>query len=238
MPVFLLMREPSVARPAAASAPVSLPGLSRQEAIRSGRFWAVAGAFFIAALVIVGTLSHLVAMLSDRGLSGAQTATVLSTAGLAIIGGRLLAGYALDRIFAPYVTIFFFICPMIGIALLLFGETTGAAVAGAVLLGAAIGADLDLVPFLVSRYFGLRSFSQLYGIIFSIFLIGNAIGPTALGLTFDATGSYRPMLLAFLPMLVVSCFLLLRLGPYTFPAQTDGRPSDLPAALPSEGARP
>jgi MFS family permease len=240
IPVFLLIREPAGgARQTLARTIVDMPGLTRAQAIRAGRFWAITGAFFVAGVVIVGTLSHLVAMLSDRGLSTGATASALSMAGFALIIGRLTAGYALDRIFAPYVTVFFFVCPMTGIALLVFGGSTGMAFVGSMLLGVAIGADLDLVPFLVTRYCGLRSFGQLYGIVFSAFLVGSALGPTLLGVTFDLRGSYRVMLISFEPLLAIGAILLLRLGPYSFPVHTLGAPPTSPVGLPTEeGAYP
>lgn len=238
LPVILMLREPtSTIRDAEAVAgSVAVPGLNWTEARRTGQFWAIAGAFFIAGVVIVGTLSQLFPMLADRGLSPPQAANILSAAGITLIIGRLVAGYALDRIFAPYVTIFFFVLPLIGISLLVFGGTTYAALVGAILLGAAIGADFDIVPFMISRYFGLRAFGQLYGAILSIFLVGTALGPTLLGLSFDLAGSYRLTLILFLPLLVVGCLLLLRLGPYPFPVVARATPTAIPLALPVIGA--
>lgn len=234
LPILFLMREPVAGSQGAMATAASLPGLTREEAVRTGRFRAIAAAFFIAGIVIVGTMSQLVPMMSDRGLTPAETASVMSVAGMALIVGRLAAGYALDRIFAPYVTVFFFILPLAGISLLVWGGSTTMALTGAILLGAAIGADFDIVPFLMSRYFGLRTFGQLYGIVLSIFLVGSGLGPVLLGTTFDLTGSYRLMLVLFLPLLVIGSVLLLRLGPYPFPARgadAAASPASVPASV-------
>lgn len=220
VPVLLFLRDPGSRNAMVSRA--ALVGLTRRDAVGTPQFRAIALAFFLGGVVIVGALAHLVSMISDKGMSPVQATAALSVAGVALIIGRLAAGYALDRVFAPYVTIFFFVCPILGISLLLFGGSYPFIVCGAVLLGAAIGADIDLLPFLISRYFGVRHFAEIYGLLFGIFLIGNAIGPAVLGFTFDATGSYDLALYVFEPLLVVACFLLMRLGPYVYPSETPG----------------
>jgi hypothetical protein len=40
---------------------------------------------------------------------------------------------------------------------------------GALLCGAALGGEIDLMSFLVSRYFGLRSYGKIFGTMFGIF---------------------------------------------------------------------
>lgn len=45
--------------------------------------------------------------------------SVVSIAGTALIGGRLLSGFLLDRIHAPYVAAVFFLAPLMGIVVLL-----------------------------------------------------------------------------------------------------------------------
>ena len=52
------------------------------------------------------------------------------------------------------------------------------------------GAEFDLLAFLTSRYFGLRSFGEIYGLLFVAFLIGTSLGPIAYGAIFDLTGAY------------------------------------------------
>jgi MFS family permease len=92
---------------AVAIAPIEASGLSGREAIRTQLFWRLAAAFVIVAAAANGTIAHMVPLLTDRGI-GTNTATsVLSAAGLALVAGRLLAGYLLDRIFAPYVAVAF-----------------------------------------------------------------------------------------------------------------------------------
>ena len=134
--------------------------------------------------------------------------------GLALIGGRVVAGYLLDKFFAPYVAIAFLCGPIAGMLLLSQGGTGPLAVLSALLLGLGVGAEVDLIAYLVSRYFGLKAFGEIYGYLFGVFIVGTGVGPLIMGIGFDSFGAYRPMLIAFAILLGLSCLLMLRLGEY------------------------
>ena len=83
------------------------------------------------------------------------------------------------------------------------------AIPAAVLLGFAAGAEGDLMPFLVSRYFGMRSMAEIFGCIFGAFTLGNATGRYLMAAAFDAWGSYpTPLGIAFVALLIgtLACF--------------------------------
>lgn len=193
-------------------------GLSMGEAFKSLQFWAMTVAFFLVIVAINGTLSHMIAMLTDRGIPLRTATAGLSMAGLAIIVSRVVSGYCVDRFFAPYLAIVFFSCPIIGIALLLSGASGPVPILATVLCGLGVGAEVDLMAFFVGRYFGLRAFGAIYGLMFAIFIVGVGLGAYLMGLSFDLVNSYSPMLIAFGGALVISCLLIARLGPYRFPA--------------------
>ena len=56
-----------------------------------------------------------------------------------------------------YVAVCFFILPMLGIALLGSGWAYPVPLISAALCGAGIGAEIDLMAFFISHYFGLKS---------------------------------------------------------------------------------
>jgi MFS family permease len=198
-----------------------LPGLTGREALRTKRFWLLAISFFIVAAACNGAMAHVVPLLTDRGVSPGIATSVLTTAGIALIGGRLLAGYLLDRIFAPYVAMTFFLGPLIGIVLLMTPQPAMAA-AGTVLVGLGLGAEVDLIAFLLSRYLGMRSFGEIYGYLFAIFMLGSGLGPFVMGVSFDRRGSYSLTLECFEFALVAASILILRLGPYAYPVSHRG----------------
>ena len=224
VPVGVFIREPTERDRAAAPASAFRPrGVTVAEALTAWRFWALTVAFFFGVVAINGTLTHVVALLTDRGLPVQAATAALSAAGLAIIIGRILSGYCLDRFFGPYVAVVFLMCPMAGIALLGSGAGGLAPLAGTVLCGMGIGAEVDLMAFFVSRYFGLRGFAQIYGLMFGLFTVGTGLGPYAMGAGFDALHSYGPIFIGFEVILVIACGLLLRLGPYQFPPEDEPR---------------
>jgi predicted MFS family arabinose efflux permease len=114
--------------------------------------------------------------------------------GLASFFGRLITGFLLDRFFGPRVG--FCLCAVAagGILLLARASASLPGITAAVLIGLGVGAEADLTPYLLTRYFGLRAFSTLYGFTWTAYAIAGAIGPVWMGKAFDATGSYVSLL--------------------------------------------
>jgi MFS family permease len=202
----------------ASSGSTAQDGLGTAEALRSATFWKLAISFFLVALAAGGTVAHIVPLLTDRGLSPQRAAMALTAAGVALIGGRLLSGYLLDRVFAPVVASVFFALPLIGIAMLLATTDATLAIPAAILVGLGLGAEVDLIAFLQSRYLGLRSFGEIYGYLFAVFMVGSAIGPFAMGMSFQVLHTYAPALWVLLAGLVIACVLMAWLGRYAFGA--------------------
>jgi MFS family permease len=216
LPALLFVREPRPGEAAARSA-AAAEGADFREAARNWRYWAMVGAFCLAAFVINGTLVHVVPMLTDRGIPASLAVTAMTGAGLALIVGRLFAGWLMDRVFAPYIGVFFLLCPLAGLLLLGSGAAYPWPLVGTVLLGLGIGAEIDLMSFLIGRYFGTRAFGALHGTMFSFVMLGQAGGSSVLGWVFQATGSYDAAFLGLMVLLVAASALLLALGPYAFP---------------------
>ena len=133
-------------------------------------------------------------------------------------GGALLAragtGYLLDRFFASHLAVYFFCASALGIILLWSGVVGGLAFVAAVLVGLGQGAEFDILPYAISRYFGLRAFGEIYGSIFAAVTLGGAIGPLVMGVSFDATGSYSLALISFAVSSFTAAGLMIGLGPY------------------------
>ncbi len=220
LPVALFVREHPKAEEGRLSHPTSeisaLPGIGFGEAIRTWRYWAMTLTFFFAATTINGTLIHVVPLLTDRGIPVGVAIGALSAAGLALILGRVVAGYFIDKIFAPYIALIFLLSPMVGIAILATGM--GSPLIGTVLLGLGIGAEIDLMSFIISRYFGVRFFGSLHGFMFAPVLLGNAVGASILGWCFQLMHSYMPGFALFEALLAIACVLIMTLGRYRYPA--------------------
>lgn len=203
----------------AASSPLaplvgSVAGMTVSEAIRTGTFWRLCVIFFCVGACVNGAIGHLVPLLTDRGISGRTAALAASVFGLTSIVGRVVNGYLVDRILATRVAAVFFAGAAAGVALLLGGGTGVAPSVAAALLGLAVGAESDVMPFLVSRYFGMRAMAELFGCTFAAYVLGNATGRYLFAVGFDAAGSYRLPLAGALGLLVLASAATLTLGRY------------------------
>ena len=202
-------------------------GLTAREAWRTGDFWLMAFAFTLVSASVQGCVVHMAPMLSDRKLGTPAAALGSSLIGAAVMIGRLGTGYLLDRTFAARLASILFAVAALGIALLWLGTRT-AAFAGAFLVGLGLGAEVDLIPYLASRYFGLRDFGKVYSSLFAAFALAGALGPLIMGAGFDRTGTYGGPLVGFFLAILLATVLMTRLGPYRF------RPPESNISLPTQ----
>jgi cyanate permease len=196
----------------------NLAGLSRSEAWRSQTFWILVCAFSLVSVSVQGCLVHVTAMLTDRGMTARTAAFGASVMGAAVLIGRIGTGYLLDHFFAARLAVLLFGGAAVGIGLFLMSAAPAGAFVAAFLVGLGLGAEVDMIAYLVSRYFGLRSFAEIYSVVFGAFALAGAFGPLIMGAGFDRTGSYSGPLVGFLLATVVATALMTRLGPYRYGA--------------------
>ena len=190
-------------------------GVTAREAARTSQFWLMACVFLLAGSAINGANTHIVPLLTDRGLTPAAATAMFGVMGLSTLVGRPFIGLLLDRIFAPYVAAAFFLAPVVGLPLLTTGSGVAPAI-GAALLGLALGAEIDLIAFLTTRYLGQRAFGEIYGFLFMTFVLGSSIGQFVGDLSFDGLGSYTPALIGYAVALIAGAFLVNYLGSYVY----------------------
>lgn len=213
-------------RPAAHPAPAPTPGLAPAEgltigeAVRTRRFWLIGASILSTYLALSGTLVNLVPASIDRGLDPAMAAALASTVGVAMLPGRILVGALLDRLWAPGVGM-----AMLGAAALA-AWPLGAADAPLLLflaaagLGLAAGAELDLMAFLAARYFGLRHYGRIYGLLYGALATGSALAPTLFA-RLAAAAAPETAFAAAAGLFAAGALLLPLLGPY--PEREGGR---------------
>jgi predicted MFS family arabinose efflux permease len=223
--VALTVREPDAREESggAGSPLVRRPGVAAREAVRSRQFWLMVGVFLLAGGAINGANAHIVPLLTDRGLAPATATGIFGVMGLSTLVGRPIVGLLLDRIFAPHVAAAFFVAPLAGLPLLAGGSGLEPAI-GAALLGLALGAEIDLVAFLTTRYFGQRAFGEIYGYLFTAFVVGSSVGQFIADVSYDRLGSYTPALIGFAVGLVAAIVLVNCLGPYAYLARPRSGP--------------
>jgi MFS family permease len=192
----------------------SRPGLTTSGALLSGTFWLLAAGLFLVSMSLTGCLVHLVPMLKDRGVPPENAAFAISLLGGANLLGRIGTGYLLDRFRATYIAFWFFCGAALGVLLLWNGASGGTAFVAALLIGFGMGAEGDVMAYLVGRYFGLRAFGEVYGYVLSIYTLGAMLGPVLMGLDFDRHGSYQIALGGSLAATLLGAVVMTLLGPY------------------------
>jgi MFS family permease len=214
--LLLFLKDPSapVRSSRQSAADGEADGLTRGEALRGSLLWLLLFAFVIVSMSIQACMIHLIPMLKDRGMTAASAALASSLFGLAGIVGRLGIGYLLDKLPAERVPAIAFSVVAAGIFLLFAGATGASAYAAAMLIGFGYGSESATIPYLVGRYFGLRSFGEIYSYLFITVPLGGALGPLLMGAAFDRNGSYQLALLFCGVATVVAALALLRLGSY------------------------
>ncbi len=195
---------------------LELPGLTIQEAVRTRQFWRITLGLGLVGIVVIGLQVHLVPMMTDRGLSDAQAASLLVIFGLSSLVGRVVGGFIIDRVHGAIVGPIVMLAPIAGL-FFLHPPFTSAAVAVA-FIGVAFGIEGDLLAVLITRYLGTRNFGRILGPVQAAFLLGSAFGPLLLGLGYDTWGSYDPVIPVLMGVLVVGALLIATLGPYAYPA--------------------
>lgn len=188
----------------------SLPGLTLAEALRTRAYWMVLVTFFLVGLAVQSVMLHLVPLLGARGLSPMLAALAQSMLFLAVTSGRLVTGWLMDRFFAPRVALAFLLAALCGVALLASGAAGTTAFIAAMLVGLAVGAEVDVIAYVTSRYFGPLSFSRIYGTFYGSYSLSGGIGPLLTAETVDRTGDYQFALGMNAALLVAGCLLLLK----------------------------
>ena len=191
----------------------TLPGMTARQALRTREFWTLLVTFVLLGWALLSMVPHFIPLLIDSGVNPVQAALLSSLVGVGTLIARPLLGWLFDRIYAIHVAVPVFLLAAVGFAILIFG---GAALAPltALLVGIAFGAEIDLISYLSTRYLGKRAFGVLYGLIYSAFSIGGALGPVVAGYLFATQGTYQTALVISIVLLIASVVLLLTLPRY------------------------
>lgn len=209
---FFFLRDPPTRRSAASPAAEAV-GVTLGEAVRSYRFWIIAGSFFTISLGISGVIINMIPLLLDAGLGAPEAAQIASLIGIGVIVARLTIGYVVDRVFAPAVGAVIFLMTAAGCWLLADAGPVVAPYAAAI-IGFAMGAEVDLIAYLVARYFGLKHYGAINGCSYASYNAGAAFSPFLIGALFTATQGYGIALQLTAGLCALGGLTLLALGAY------------------------
>jgi hypothetical protein len=112
------------------------------------------------------------------------------------------------------------------IACILYAVYPDAAYISALLIGFLLGAEFDVLAFLIKRYYGNVAYGRIYGVIFGVFYLGSGLGITGLAWIRQASAdqSYDNGLYVAAAILVSSAILLAFAPPYRYGVGAEARP--------------
>ncbi|HEX8058009.1 MAG TPA: MFS transporter [Novosphingobium sp.] len=194
----LLLIRPSARLDAVPVAPVAEPGSARADygvILRSRTFWIIVVAMFLCMLHTPLHASQMNIMLLDNGITTQQAASMVSIYAVGTLVGRIACGLALDRYSTPMVTALSMGMPAIGLCLLGTDWNTLPVIGFSMfLVGLSVGAEVDIMAFLVSRYFNIRIYNSTLGLVHCATFLTGAIGAGAISLTLKLSDSFSPFL--------------------------------------------
>lgn len=189
-----------------------LEGISFREGLRSTVYVRLLLASLFFTFTIVALNYQFMPILSGWKIEATNAAWLASLIGLASIAGRLVTGYLIDHFRASRVGALVFLLPVAAVLLLLYGQNYAPAPALiAIMLGLTLGAEVDVIVYLTTRFFGLKNFGALYGGLLAALSIGTATGPLAASVIFDRTASYDQFFWLAIGLLLLSSVSLFSL---------------------------
>lgn len=214
--LYLFLRQPKEAAVEHAAVTGST-GKTLIESWKTSDYWLVVANLVLTMFVFIGVMTHGVGILAEKGLSRAAAASILSTLALGTVVSQPVTGFLLDRFNTPRVVLPFALIAPLGLFIVQTTASPLLLVAGFAILGLGVGGEAGTTQYFISRYFGLRHFSLVYGSVQPFTMaLGVGLGSYVLGHFYDRFGSYQVDFRIMQGSLIVAALLILLLRPYAF----------------------
>jgi MFS family permease len=214
--VAYCLREPSESAARKLTSAGRSFGLEFKRAMREPTFWVLNAGFFLLGVTATSLVTQQVPLLRDAGWTAEETTRLQTTFGFGLLFARVAVGFVIDHIFAPRVLT----TVSIGgaAACVLYALYPDLGYVSALLIGFLLGAEFDVLAFLIKRYYGNVAYGRIYGVIFGVFYLGSAVGiwglPKLRELSADL--SYDNGLYAAAVILFASAILMAFMPKYRF----------------------
>ena len=187
-------------------------GLTLSDAMRTRSLWLFAVVMFICGGADYLVLTHLVAMVTDYGVSPAAGADMLAWLGLLSLGGILLAGPAADAIGNKIPIAVTFALRIVLFAVLFSFKGPASFWVFSLGFGVTVLVTAPLTPTLLAKLYGVTHLGFISGFITMVHMLGGGLWAYLAGVIFDRTGTYDLALVisAGLAALALVCTLFIR----------------------------
>jgi len=157
--------------------------------LRDRRLITLSATFALGSFAQIGLVTHLVARLAP-GIGEALAAASISLATICAIVGRLSLARMMDAMDRRVLTSINFAAQAGGAALLAFGSSLAALLAGCVLLGLGVGNIVSLPPLVAQVEFNRADIPRIMGLVTAVNQALFAFAPGVIGAVHDAFGGY------------------------------------------------
>jgi MFS family permease len=189
--LMLLLRDAPAARAGTADVPAELlEGLSLSQAVRTHVFWLMLLAIAAGAGGMMAVFTHVVPMLTDRGFALSAATGVVALFAMVAAGWQVVTGFMLDKLRSPRVIVPMYASAIMGLLLLEFGQGTPTIMLAGVLLGIGLGAEFGALPYFISRYFGLRCYGSITGVLYAVVILLQGVAPALMDFSYDNLHDY------------------------------------------------
>ena len=195
---------------AAVAAPVSREWTTG-EVLRSPSFWLIGVSLGLLFLAYVGVLANLHKYATELGIEAGNATRLIQTIAVTGFIGKLVFGWAADRISLRVGLWLAQGLAAIGIAILSLEPGYTTMVLTASLMGLAAGGMLPVWGAMVGAEFGVASYGRVMGLMMPVIAPFAGAGPILAGLSVDMTGSYSIALRGFVGVLMIGAMLLIPL---------------------------
>ncbi|GGY38520.1 MFS transporter [Parvularcula lutaonensis] len=171
------------------SGPVVLEGLTLPQALKTWRFWLLAFCFVPISYAVGAVIPNIERILTASRFGMDEAVGLATLTGLAVFAGRMIGGFLIDRFWAPGVAFMFLASPALALWLLSQpGLDAGSATIAILMIGFGAGVEYDFMAYIVSKYFGMKAYSAIYGALYGFFALGAGLGPTIMTDIADGRG--------------------------------------------------
>jgi len=163
---------------------------------RTPAFWLLNASVLLCTLPMSVMVTQLGLVVGEHGVIDKTVSIIVSSYAIGMLVGRLISGFALDRLPGPLVASGSLAMSAAGLFVMSQQGGSVAVLAVAVLaVGLSFGAESDIVGYLISRYFPVRVYGSVFGIISSTITVSTTAGAALMSVMLSRTGSYSPFLL-------------------------------------------
>ena len=188
-------------RPTATRGP-QLSGIMSREALHSPSFYLITVGITFGAFTYSVILTQLIPHLENEGFNRGAAAGALTLLAAFGLAGKLIFGFASERITARRSLIVSLTVQAAGLLLFIFAGGSWLVWVAVVVFGLGFGGMGALNALIVAEAFGRRAFGSIMGMVSMAGILPQLAGPIVAGVLFDVTKSYT---LAF--AIIVGLFL-------------------------------